>query len=70
MSLTFMIAQLISLLVLILIFGVAWWGIVQLPIDPKILAFAQVVVVCIFVLLLLGIFIGGFTLPVRLGTSS
>jgi hypothetical protein len=68
MNLQFMIAQLISLLVLILIFGVVWWGVVQLPIDARILAFAQVVVVCIFVLLLLGIFIGGFTLPIRLGT--
>ena len=59
-----MINLLLQLLVLVLIFGVLWWiftALIPLP-DPfgKV---AQVIIAIIFILILIGIFFGGITLP-------
>lgn len=54
-----MIELLISLLVLVLIFGVAWWIITLIPLPPPFHQVAQVVLALIFLLVLLGILLGG-----------
>lgn len=60
-----MINLLVTLLVLILIFGLIWWVFTSIiPLPAPFAQVAQVVIVLIFVLLLLGIFFGGVNLPV------
>lgn len=60
-----MINLLITLLVLVLIFGIIWWIFTSLiPLPAPFAKVAQVIIALIFVLLLLGIFFGGVDLPV------
>lgn len=60
-----MIDQLVNLLVLVLIFGLIWWIFTSLvPIPAPFMRVAQVIVAVIFVLLLLGIFFGGYHVPI------
>lgn len=59
-----MISQLITLLLLILILGLIWWAVTSIvPIPQPFMKVAQVILVLIVVLLIIGIFFGGYSLP-------
>ena len=57
-----MIALLINILILILIFGVLYYLVTLIPLPPPFLTIAQVVILVVFVLMLLGIFLGSVPL--------
>ena len=59
-----MLNALVTLLVLILIFGVVWWIFTSLvPIPAQFQQMAKIVIALIFLLILIGVFFGGIDLP-------
>ena len=57
-----MIALLINVLILLIIFGVIWYIVTLIPLPEPFLKVAQIVLLVIFLLVLLGIFVGGVPL--------
>lgn len=59
-----MINLLVTLLVLVLVFGVVWWLFTSvIPLPAPFAKVAQVIIAVIFVLVLLGMVFGGVDLP-------
>ena len=54
---------LISLLILVLVAGLLWWAISQIPLPQPLGMVVQVVFVVIFALILLGMLSGHFPVP-------
>jgi hypothetical protein len=62
-----MIELLLTLLILVLIFGLIWWVFTSLiPLPDPFSKIAQVIIALIFILLLVGILFGGIPTPFRL----
>jgi hypothetical protein len=60
-----MIDQLVTLLILVLILGLVWWLFTSIiPLPEPFAKVAQVIIIVIFILLLIGIFFGGFHMAV------
>lgn len=58
------INQLFMLLVLVLVFGLIWWLVTSvIPLPAPFAKVAQVLIVVIFILVLLGAVFGGIDLP-------
>lgn len=53
-------AFLITLFILVIVFGLLFWLVGLLPIDPKFKQVAQVILILFLVLYLLGVLFGGF----------
>lgn len=53
-------ALLLTLFVLVIVFGLLFWLLGMLPIDPKFKQVAQVILILFLVLYLLGVVFGGF----------
>jgi hypothetical protein len=56
-------STLIALLILVLIAGLLWWAITQIPLPAPIAQIVQVVFVIIIALMLVGMLFGGVPLP-------
>lgn len=60
-----MIGLLINLLILVLVFGVAWWIITLIPLPPPFGLVAQVVLALILLIILIDFLLGGSELGWR-----
>jgi len=59
-----MISLLVSLLILVLVFGLVWWIFTSIvPLPEPFGRVAQVIIAILFILCLLGILFGGINLP-------
>lgn len=57
-----MLSLLVSLLILLLIFGVIWWIMSMIPIPPEFAWIVRVVFAIIFLIALISLLTGGFSL--------
>lgn len=62
-----MLSLLVTLLVLVLVFGVIWWLIGFLGLPAPFGKVAQVLIALIFIVILLGVAFGGISVPVLRG---
>jgi hypothetical protein len=60
-----MLSLLITLLVVVIIFAVAWWILSIAPIPPPFVWVVRVIFGLIFLVVLIEVLIGGLTIPIR-----
>ena len=58
-----MLNLLVTLLILVLVFGLVWWVVSLIPLPAPFATVAQALVAVIFIIILLGVAFGGVSMP-------